>query len=172
MAEIGEMQLYAVRNANLTCVAQGIVASIIGVAQMGCRLSMVLNAFGLDIANAPEEIQNISNGVTIFSSMLKQVAYTLQEAESVASPEALKTARQVSDECVKVFNEIDGMVDKVRGKSKSGDGTPTVPQRLRWCFKKHRAVYLLAQLESLKMNLLVILQILQLGKIMASTSKR
>lgn len=39
------------------------------------------------------------------------------------------------------------------------------------CFKKHRVTYLLAQLESLKLSLAVMLNVLQLGKFLASTSR-
>lgn len=38
--------------------------------------------------------------------------------------------------------------------------------------QKHRVTYLLNQLESLKLSLSLLLQILQLGKVMASTSRK
>ncbi|KAL9115663.1 MAG: hypothetical protein Q9227_000031 [Pyrenula ochraceoflavens] len=149
----------------------GIIASIIGVAGAGFRLSLILNAVGCEVASAGVEIHSISKGVTLFSLMLKQIGQTLQAADSVHSQEALDTARHITDECKMIFGEIEDMLDRVQTRKEDGSVSPTIQQRFKWCFKKHRVTYLLAQLESLKMSLLVMLQILQLGKMMASTSK-
>lgn len=104
--------------------------------------------------------------------MLKQVGQTLQAVDSVHSQEALDTAKEITDECTLVFDEIEGMLDRVQSRRGDGSTTISIQQRFKWCFKKHRVTYLLSQLESLKMSLLVMLQILQLGKMLALTSKR
>jgi hypothetical protein len=146
---------------------------VIGVAGAGFRLSLILNAVGCEIASAGMEIHSISKGVTLFSLMLKQVGQALQASDSVHSSEALDTAQEITNECQMVFDEIQEMLDKVT--TRRGDGTPSSPsiqQKFRWCFKKGRVQYLLAQLESLKMSLLVILQILQLGRLMAMTPRK
>ena len=117
-------------------------------------------------------MQNISKSVTLFSLMLKQTSVVLQAADSVHSEEAVDTAHQIAEESTRVFDEINNMLDQVRTKRADGSLSPTVQQRFKWCFKKGRVAYLLGQLESLKLSLSVMLQILQLGKLMASTSKR
>jgi hypothetical protein len=150
----------------------GIIASVIGVAGAGFRLSLILNAVGCEIASAGMEIHSISKSVTLFSLMLKQVGQALQASDSVHSDEALETAHELTNECQMVFDEIQEMLDKVTNKRQNGSGSPSIQQRFKWCFKKGRVQYLLGQLESLKMSLLVILQILQLGKLMAGTPKR
>lgn len=150
----------------------GIVASIIGVAGAGFRLSLILNAVGCEIASAGIEIHSISKGVTLFSLMLKQVGQALQASDSVHSSEALETAQEITKECQMVFAEIQEMLDKVRTKRGDVSLSPSVQQRFRWCFKKGRVQYLLGQLESLKLSLLVMLQILQLGKMMVMNPKR
>jgi N-terminal domain on NACHT_NTPase and P-loop NTPases len=118
------------------------------------------------------EIHSISKGVTLFSLMLKQVGQTLQASDSVHSSEALETAQEITSECQMVFDEIHEMLDKVTSRRGDGNVSPSIQQKFRWCFKKGRVQYLLAQLESLKMSLLVMLQILQLGKLMAVMPKR
>ncbi len=118
------------------------------------------------------EIHSISKSVTLFSLMLKQVGQALQASDSVHSSEALETAQEISNECQMVFDEIKEMLDKVTSRKADGSSSPSIQQRFRWCFKKGRVQYLLAQLESLKMSLLVMLQILQLGKLMTMTPKR
>ncbi len=150
----------------------GVIASVICVAGAGFRLSLLLNAVGCEIASAGMDIHSISKGVTLFSLMLKQVGQTLQASDSVHSSEALETAQEITNDCQMVFNEINEMLDKVTSKKEDGSFSPTVQQRFKWCFKKGRVQYLLGQLESLKMSLLVMLQILQLGKLMAATPRR
>lgn len=82
------------------------------------------------------------------------------------------TAKSIAEEATRVFDEINDMLDRVRTKPNSGAQIPTVDQRFQWCFKEHRVNYLLAQLDGLKLSLSVLLQILQLGKLMASTSRK
>lgn len=103
--------------------------------------------------------------------MLKQTGTVLQAADSVHSREAVEAAKQVADESNRVFDEIKDMLDRVRGKKDDGSMKPSAHQRIKWCFKKSRISYLLGQLESLKLSLSLMLQILQLGKMMAATSK-
>jgi len=149
----------------------GVIASVIGIAGAGFRLSLILNAVSCEVANAGLEVHSIAKQVTLFSLMLKQVGTVLQAADSVHSQEAVDAAKQIAEESTRVFEEINDMLDRVRMKRPDGTYAPTIQQRFRWCFKKHRVTYLLAQLESLKLSLSVLLQILQLGKLMASTSK-
>jgi hypothetical protein len=149
----------------------GIIASIIGVAGAGFRLSVLLNVVGSEVASAGQEIYSISKAITLFSLMLKQVGQTLQAPDSIHSHEAEQAARQITSECEQVFEEIEYMLDKVRTRRNDGSFMPTTIQKFKWCFKKHKVTYLLAQLESLKLSLSVMLQILQLGKLMAAPTK-
>ena len=150
----------------------GVIASVICVAGTGFRLSLLLNAVGCEIASAGMEIHSISKGVTLFSLMLKQVGQTLQASTSVHSAEALETTQEITKDCQIVFDEIKEMLDRVTSRKGDGSLSPSIQQRFKWCFKKGRVQYLLGQLESLKMSLLVMLQILQLGKLMAATPQR
>lgn len=147
------------------------IASVIAVAGCGFRLSLLLNAVGCEVASAGIEIHSISKGVTLFSLMLKQVGQALQAADSVHSPEALETVQEISSECQLVFDEIQDMLDRVTSQKTDSTVAPSIQQRFQWCFRKARVQYLLAQLESLKLSILVMLQILQLGRLMAATPK-
>lgn len=118
-------------------------------------------------------MQAISKGVTLFSLMLKHTSQVLQEPDSVQSQEAVETAQSIADEGTRAFDEINDMLNRVRTAQRINDASsPTVQQRFRRSFKKHRVAYLLAQLENLQLSLSVMLQVLQLGKLMASTSRR
>lgn len=145
-----------------------IIASITGVAGAGFRLSLILNAVSCEVANAGLEVHSIAKAVTLFSTMLKQTGAALQVVDSVHSRESVETARSIAEEGTRVFDEINDMLDRVSSRRTEA----SIQQRFRWCFKKHRVTYLLAQLESLKLSLLVMMQVLQLGKLMAATSRR
>jgi len=150
----------------------GLIASIIGVAEAGFRLSINLNLVGGEVASAGQEIYSISRAVTSFSLMLKQVGQTLQTPNSIHSPEAEQAARQMTDKCRHIFDEIEYMLNKVRTRKADETFGPTTLQRFKWYFKKHKITYLLAQLESLKLSLSVILQVIQLAKLMAAPTKK
>ncbi|EXJ61511.1 hypothetical protein A1O7_01939 [Cladophialophora yegresii CBS 114405] len=150
----------------------GSVAPVDRVAADGFKLSLLLNAVSSDVANAGLEVQAISKGVTLFSMMLKHTSQVLQAADSVHSQEAIETAQSIADEGTRAFDEINEMLERVRTAQRADDASSSpVQQRFKRTFKKHRVTYLLAQIESLQLSLSVMLQILQLGRLMASTSR-
>lgn len=131
---------------------------------------MILNAVGVELANADVEIQSIARGISLFSLMLKQVGMTLEESESIASQSALDTVKEITGQSQLVFDEIKNMVEMVQKRDDKGNlRSITVAQRVKWCFKKQRVQYLLGQLESLKLSLSIMLQTLQLGKRIAKS---
>lgn len=131
---------------------------------------MILNAVGVELANADVEIQSIARGISLFSLMLKQVGMTLEESESIASQSALETVKEITGQSQLVFDEIKNMVEMVQKRDDKGNlRSITVAQRVKWCFKKQRVQYLLGQLESLKLSLSIMLQTLQLGKRIAKS---
>jgi hypothetical protein len=147
-----------------------IIASVIGVAGAGFRLSLILNAVGVELATAEVEIQSMARGISSFSLMLKQVGMTLEESKSIASQSALDTAKEITGQSQVIFDEIKNMVEMVQKRDDKGNlRSITVAQRIKWCFKKQRVQYLLGQLESLKLSLSIMLQTLQLGKRLAKT---
>lgn len=112
-----------------------IIASIIGVAGAGFRLSLILNAVSCEVASDGFEVHSISKSVTLFAMMLKQAGNVLQSPNSVHSHDALITAKSIADESTRVFDEINDMLDRVRTKPTNGAFSPTIEQRFKWCFK-------------------------------------
>ncbi|GAD97152.1 hypothetical protein PVAR5_5823 [Paecilomyces variotii No. 5] len=144
----------------------GSVAPMLGVANAGFRLSLLLNAVACQIASSGIEIHSISKGVSLFALALKHVGKTLRETEPVHSAQALAEAREITDQGYMILNEIEDMLDRLKAsEALTTTHGLSVQQRVRWCFKKHRVTYLLSQLECLKLSLAVMLQILQLGKL-------
>lgn len=147
-----------------------IIASVIGVAGAGFRLSLILNAVGHEMATADLEIQKIAKEISLFSLMLKQVGRTMEMAESLVSQSALDAAKEITAQSQTVFNEVKEMVEMSQKRDENGNlRSITIAQRVRWCFKKQRVRYLLGQLESLKLSLSIMLQILLLGRSIAAS---
>ncbi|EXJ66488.1 uncharacterized protein A1O5_10157 [Cladophialophora psammophila CBS 110553] len=153
------------------CSCAGNIAPVLDVAGAGFRLSLLLNAISSEVSNAGLEVKSISKGVTIFAMTLKHTGQVLQAPDSVHSQEAVETAKSIADESTRVFGEIKDMWMQASAQGADNTASPSLQQRFRRIFKKHRVTYLLAQLESLQLSLSVMLQVIQLGKVMASTSR-
>ena len=146
-----------------------IIASIIGVAGAGFRLSLILNAVGSEMSNAECDIHSIAKSISLFSLMLKQVGKTMEEGKLIASQSAIETVTAIKDQSQVIFDEIKNMVNLAQGRDDQGNiRSITIAQRAKWCFKKQKVQYLLGQLESLKLSLSIMLQILQMGKAIAA----
>ncbi|KAL8895834.1 MAG: hypothetical protein Q9192_003419 [Flavoplaca navasiana] len=142
-----------------------IIASIIGIAGAGFRLSLVLNAVGAGMATPHVEIQSIARAISEYAFTLKQLALTLESAKSIATQSAMETAKQIANQSQLVFEDIKEMTDLNQKKDDRGHlQAIAVEQRVRWCFKTKRLNYLLGQLESLKLSLSIMLQVLQMGQ--------
>lgn len=149
-----------------------VVTSILEVAAAGVELSLFLNAVTCDASNLGVELHNVSRGITLFSLTLKQLAGVLKHPYSVHSDEAVEAAKRISEYSKAVFDEVREMLNRCCTRKKDGSLGPSFQERFKFVFRKHKVGYLLGQLESLKLNLALMLQIQQLGQSQASTSKR
>lgn len=160
-----ELQRVCIR---LTQFAGRTIGSVVAVAGAGFRLSLVLNAVGMQIGDAGPDIQKIAKEISLFSLALKQVGLKVGAAESVASQRSLDTAKEIALQSETIFSEVKEMVQMSQKRDVNGHiRFISIAQEVRWCFKKQRVQYLLGQLESLKLSLSLILQILQLGQTIA-----
>lgn len=140
-----------------------------GVAGAGFRLSLILNAVGAEIADTDVEIQAIARGISSYSLLLKQVGINIRATKALASQSAIDTVSQIAKQSQSVFDEVKSMVELVQKQDEKGHiQSISIAQRVTWCFKKQRVQYLLGQLECLKLSLSLMLQVLQLGKTIAT----
>ncbi|KAL8708408.1 MAG: hypothetical protein Q9220_006698 [cf. Caloplaca sp. 1 TL-2023] len=142
-----------------------IMATMIAIAGAGFRLSLVLNAVGVEMATADVEIQRIARAISEYAFTLKQLALTLESAKTIATQTALETANQIANQSQLVFDDIKQMTELDQKTDERGHlQAIAVAQRLKWCFKKQRVDYLLGQLEALKLSLSIMQQVLQMGQ--------
>ncbi|KAJ5964289.1 uncharacterized protein N7479_004165 [Penicillium vulpinum] len=149
--------------------AQGSQASIVKIAGAGFRLSLLLNAAACQLAQSRLEIHSIAKGISLFALALRHVGQTIEGTDLDQSPEATEKAWEIAGQGQMIFIEIEHMLNRLKATDSNND-LMSIPlqERLKWCFRKHHVTYLLAQLESLKLSLIVILQTLQLGNFIKS----
>ncbi|KAK5787816.1 hypothetical protein VI817_010313 [Penicillium citrinum] len=119
------------------------------------------------LAQSRIEIHSIAKGISLFALTLKHLGQTLETKDLDRSVEATEKAWEIASQGQLVFVEIEHMLDKLQGTDTDDDlRRIPVQDRLRWCFRKQHVTYLLAHLESLKLSLIVLQRILQLGGIL------
>ncbi|KAH0542495.1 hypothetical protein FGG08_003091 [Glutinoglossum americanum] len=142
----------------------GLVASVMGIAAFGAKLSMTLLEMGETVTMAREQMNAIANDILIFSSVLKQLGCALEVNKALCSDELGGTCTAILTRCERVFKDIDAAV-KAR-KSEIRVGT-----RIKWLFDKPGIRELCATLDSLNMTLMLIIQTVSLAKNMSQVSK-
>ncbi|KAI4160105.1 MAG: hypothetical protein L6R39_000260 [Caloplaca ligustica] len=146
-----------------------IMATIVGIAGAGFRLSLVLNAIGVEMTTADVDVQNIARAISTYAFTLKQLALTLESAKAITTQSAMETAKDIAGQSQVVFNDIKDMTELDQKKDDQGNlRSIAVNQRVKWCFKQQRLQYLLGQLDSLKLSLSLMTQVLQFGMLLVS----
>ena len=143
----------------------GLVASVIGIAGAGVKLSRALRETVCDYSSAGIHVHDLATSITHFSHALRQIGQCLSDKNSPHSDDALETVRGVVKHCQAIYDELNGMVtefrDGMRGKSIK-EGELNARKRIQWIFKKSTVRYLTRRLDSEKSTLTMMLQILQL----------
>lgn len=148
---------------------KGSQASIVKIAGAGFRLSLLLNAAACQLAQSRLEIHSIAKGISLFALTLKHIGQTIEGTDMDQSPEAVEKAWEIAGQGQMIFIEIEHMLDKLKATDRDSDLVQiSLQERLKWCFRKQHVTYLLAQLDALKLSLIVMLRILQLGNVIKS----
>ncbi|TVY32320.1 hypothetical protein LOCC1_G007871 [Lachnellula occidentalis] len=155
--------------------AIGIVASVVQLADFGFKLSVKLFTFSKAVASADTSIQDISNDVSLTSTVLSELSQILQADEShVVSENALETTRQTVKECMSIFEQLDHALDRSlrnlgilenKGKAKRGR---VALEKLKWPFKQNKMELLRSNLDRLKASLALMLQVLSYAREISS----
>ena len=158
----------------------GVIASIVGIAGIGIKLSKTLYQVGHRHVSASHNINRIATNVSLFASMLKHVGTVLDDSHSLHSPEAVETVEQIVKECESVFQEIADLVVTAKNKGEMTKEPPlangskrrmSIMARAKWYFEGPKAEHLLSQLEYLKTTLSVLLQTLNLAALNAKVKE-
>lgn len=106
----------------------GVVASTLQIAEIGMRLSVKLCSFYRQIKDADRSAERLANDVSLTCSILHQLGKILEQdiETKICSQQAFLTAREVLNECEKIFKQIEDAVEKKdpgSGKTKWERGT-------------------------------------------------
>jgi len=151
--------------------AIGAIASIIGIAGAGAKLSIVLFEFASAVGSAGQEVRQIAIEISLFCSVLKQLQSTLAKAKAFRySLSAIETTQEILDRCQEVFNEIEGIVNSLRkgGGERSPEATQDWVVRIKWTFKRSQVQLLRSTLESCKVTLHIMLSTLDFAQKIAT----
>ncbi|KAE8449897.1 hypothetical protein EG329_007374 [Mollisiaceae sp. DMI_Dod_QoI] len=145
--------------------AIGAIASIIGVAGAGAKLSIMLFEFASTVGSAGQEVTQIAIEISLFCSVLKQLRSTLTKARAYRySLSALETTQEILGQCQEVFKEIERIVDGLQKRGGERSGEPTLAARVRWTFKRSQVQLLRTTLESCKVTLHIMLSTLDFAQ--------
>ncbi|TVY14541.1 hypothetical protein LARI1_G007302 [Lachnellula arida] len=155
--------------------AIGIVASVVQLADFGFKLSVKLFTFSKAVASADTSIQEISNDVSLTSTVLSELCQILQADEShVVSENALEATRQTVNECMSIFEQLDDALDRslrnlgmLEEKGIARRGRVAL-EKLKWPFKQNKMELLRSNLERLKASLALMLQVLSYAREISS----
>ncbi|KIM94409.1 hypothetical protein OIDMADRAFT_60736 [Oidiodendron maius Zn] len=149
----------------------GAIASIIGVAGAGAKLSIVLFEFASTVGSAGLEVRQIGIDISLFCSVLKQLQSTLTKAKAYRySISAIETTQEILDRCQEVFGEIEGILRGLQkgGRDPSAEPSVDLIARVKWTFKRSKVQVLRATLESCKIMLHIMLTTLEFAQKIAT----
>lgn len=151
----------------------GVVASVAQLADYGFKLSVKLFTFSEAVYSADKSIKNISNDVSLTSTVLKELSEILNADDANhVSDRAIDAAQQTVTECLAIFEELDRALDKSLGnlgaldrdgKKKLNRSAATL-ERLKWPFKQTKMDLLRSNLDRLKASLTLMLQVLSYAR--------
>lgn len=146
----------------------GLIASIIGVAGAGAKLSIAIFDIASTIGAAGKELQDLSTEISLLCSVFKQLELLLSLAHFRYSNAAVDTTRKILERCKEVFNELDDVVkDLWPRKNNDLGGIPSVNfvTRVKWLgFRNSKVKLIKSTLESYKLTLGIMLSTMQLAE--------
>lgn len=150
--------------------AVGAIASIVGIAGAGAKLSIVLFEFASSVGSAGVEARQIGTEISLFCSVLKQLQSTLTKARSYRySISAIETTQEILDRCQDVFKEIEEIVEGLRKKrGRATEASVDLVSRVKWTFKRSHVQMLRTTLESCKITLHIMLTTLEFAQKIAT----
>lgn len=144
----------------------GLAASIVQLGGAGVKLSIELHNFTTATARADKDALDLAEDLDTTSSTLDHVGSTLRarHIRPLASPKAIEHATKIVHRCETVFNEVQDILKKRQKVNKQGDTIFTLAGKLSWPFEKEKVELLRRRLESLKLDLSLLLDVLHLAQ--------
>jgi hypothetical protein len=135
------------------------IASIVGVARTGAKLSLLLYEFASTVASARAEVISVGRDISLACAVLKQVASVFgNEKMARFSTTALGTTSDIVERCQDIFQEIDCIVrDLMKDRADGTKPSMGFINKVIWAFKRSRVQLLQGTLDSMKITLQLML---------------
>ena len=144
----------------------GLIAAVVQVVDVGLRLSGRLYQFGQTVAGADKSILFISTDINLTCSILKTLKHSLEKDSEARlySENDINTAKTIVEECLKIFEEMDGaLLKKIKRIGLDGSSSRfavAALERLIWPFLRPKMMLLWSNLAKLKSSLHLSLAVL------------
>lgn len=147
----------------------GAIASIVGIAAAGAKISMTLYELGSTVVSAKRDVNKVAVSIATVCSVLQQLASNLEKAHSARfSISAIETTQEILDRCTELFSEIEEVVKKLEVDHQGGRSPKQTSighvARVKWVFQRVEVQRLQAELESMKLTLTLMLMTLNLAE--------
>jgi hypothetical protein len=131
----------------------GIVTSALTIGECAIRLSTDLFIVIRTFKNAPEEIAAIAEEMLSLSDSFQSLADIIKNHHTLCKPELFRNTEKILARYRQVDAELRKLID-----------TPQSLARLKWCIKKPKAKSLLKKVESIKMLLILELNLIRVAR--------
>ncbi|CAG8950923.1 hypothetical protein HYFRA_00003140 [Hymenoscyphus fraxineus] len=147
----------------------GVAASVAQLADYGIKLSIKLFSYSQAVSQAPATIKELSNDVSLTSTILQELCKTLNSDNAhVVSSSAIEATQQTADECLTIFKQLNDALEKslvALGIAESEHAEKArkgrvVLEKLKWPFKQPKMELLRLNLDRLKASLTLMVQVL------------
>ncbi|KAK4444826.1 hypothetical protein QBC34DRAFT_178807 [Podospora aff. communis PSN243] len=142
----------------------GLIASITGIAAVGAKLSVQIFDLASQVGSARQDVIAMGQDISVFAAVLGHIATTLETPSAVRfSDDAIKIASWITSLAEAIFSEledvINGIAPQAAAQNTQDDQNKSmgVSKRIKWLFKRQRAVQLRASLDSMKLTLQLML---------------
>jgi hypothetical protein len=141
---------------NIVMEVLGVVASLIGISELGVKISKSLYSIGWTLIKARDQIKELARELSNISEAFGLLADVLKTSEEIVKPEALRTTQSILDDCDNTYKEISQQVSATEDKL----GTKA---RISWPFRKAKVKELRKRLECSKASLNLVINIINLS---------
>jgi hypothetical protein len=155
--------------------AIGVIASVAQLADYGFKLSIKLVSYSEAVSRADKTIESLSNEVSFTSGVLRVLWDVLQQDEAkYFNRTAVEATQGTVKECFAVFEALAKILDKALPKSSDEKGGKAPKgmrfrEKIKWPFLEPKVELMRANLDRLKTNLTLMLEVLKFARDITSS---
>lgn len=133
----------------------GEAAAIIGLVTTATRLSKAMIEIGTQYRDAGAQIESFGREISILGKILDQLSRLLFKGASHIEIGVHLLTTEIVDECSDMFAQLDAYNDRLHGSSAASN--PTLRAKVKWMFGAAELDYFRARVDSMKINLLLMM---------------